>query len=405
MPRSSVSRAARAALFTPFLLAMSLLGACGAGDDGAQQPGQGMPAPEVTVVTLKTQPITLERELPGRVTPHLVAEVRPQVGGIVARRLFEEGSLVEEGSVLYQLDDAAYRADVASAQAAVNRAQAVLETAKRTAERNASLVERGLISREANDNAVSALGTAEADVGVARAALQSARIRLGYARIVAPISGRIGKSSVTQGALVTANQDAPLATIHQVDPVYVDLTQSSSELLALRREIDSGSLQRPDAVDVEILLEDGARYPQAATLAFTDATVNPETDSYLLRALAPNPDGLLMPGMYVRARIVTGQRENGLLVPQQGVSHNARGEPEVMLVGADGNVEQRGIQISGTLGDQWIVEGGLAAGDRVIVEGLQKIRPGSPARAVERGAAVSATAAASNPPSQTSNGN
>ena len=361
-----------------------------------------MPAPEVTVVTLQPQPITLQRELPGRVNPHLVAEVRPQVGGIVAKRLFEEGSLVEEGSVLYQLDDAAYRADVASAQAAVNRAQAVLKAARLTAERNADLLTRGLISREANDNAVSALGTAEADVGVARAALQSSRIRLGYASIVAPISGRIGKSSVTQGALVTANQETPLATINAVDPVFVDLTQSSSELLALRRDIDSGSLQQPEAVAVEILLEDGARYPQAATLAFTDATVNPETDSYLLRALAPNPDGLLMPGMYVRARIVTGQRENGLLVPQQGVSHNARGEPQAMLVGADGNVEQRVIQVGGTLGDQWIVEGGLVAGDRVIVEGLQKIRPGSPARPVERGAA---TAAAANPASQTSNGN
>ncbi|MEZ5485676.1 MAG: efflux RND transporter periplasmic adaptor subunit [Lysobacteraceae bacterium] len=394
MPRSIVSRTARVVLLSSVLLPLTLLTACGGGDGGAQQAGQGMPAPEVTVVTLGTQPITLERELPGRITPHLVAEVRPQVGGIVARRLFEEGSLVEEGSVLYQLDDAAYRADVASAQAAVNRAQAVLKTAKLTAERNADLLTRGLISREANDNAVSALGTAEADVGVARAALQSSRIRLGYASIVAPISGRIGKSSVTQGALVTANQEAPLATINAVDPVYVDLTQSSSELLALRREIDSGSLQQPEAVAVEILLEDGARYPQAATLAFTDATVNPETDSYLLRALAPNPDGLLMPGMYVRARIVTGHRENGLLVPQQGVSHNARGEPQAMLVGADGNVEQRVIQVSGTLGDQWIVEGGLAAGDRVIVEGLQKIRPGAPVRAVEMGAAAAAQAPA-----------
>lgn len=402
MPRLIVSRTARVVLLSSVLLPLTLLTACGGGDGGAQQAGQGMPAPEVTVVTLQPQPITLQRELPGRVNPHLVAEVRPQVGGIVAKRLFEEGSLVEEGSVLYQLDDAAYRADVASAQAAVNRAQAVLKAARLTAERNADLLTRGLISREANDNAVSALGTAEADVGVARAALQSSRIRLGYASIVAPISGRIGKSSVTQGALVTANQETPLATINAVDPVFVDLTQSSSELLALRRDIDSGSLQQPEAVAVEILLEDGARYPQAATLAFTDATVNPETDSYLLRALAPNPDGLLMPGMYVRARIVTGQRENGLLVPQQGVSHNARGEPQAMLVGADGNVEQRVIQVGGTLGDQWIVEGGLVAGDRVIVEGLQKIRPGSPARPVERGAA---TAAAANPASQTSNGN
>jgi membrane fusion protein (multidrug efflux system) len=347
----------------------------------------------VTVVTLVPQTVTLKRELPGRVTPFLVAEVRPQVNGIVARRIFTEGGLVKEGQPLYQIEDATYRADSESANASLARAEATLVTAQLNARRSAELVKLDAVSKQDDENAAAALRLAEADVKAARAAVERANVVLGYARITAPISGRIGKSTVTQGALVTANQAAALATVQQLDPVYVDLTQSSAELLELRRALAAGKLTGTRDLPVRILLEDGTEYDLAGTLAFSDVTVDPTTGSFALRVVVPNPRNVLLPGMYVRAVVGDGERQNALLVPQQGVTHDPKGDTTAMVVAKDGNVELRPVVVSRAIGDKWLVESGLVAGDRVIVEGLQKIRPGAPVQATEVGAAAKASAA------------
>lgn len=368
----------------PLALSVALV-ACG-GDEAPQQ----MPPAPVTVVTLQTQPVTLTRELPGRTAPLLVAEVRPQVNGIVERQLFDEGGLVEAGQALYQLEDAAYQADASSAKAALARAEATLKSAQLTARRSAELAKIDAISKQDNENAIAALRQAEADVGVARAALQGRNVTLDYARISAPISGRIGKSSVTRGALVTANQDTPLATIQQTDPMYVDLSQSSSELLALRKSMAAGTAEQAD-LPVRILLEDGSEYAHDGKLAFSEITVDPSTGSYLLRVEVPNPDHLLLPGMYVRAVVGSAVRQDGLLVPQKGITRDPKGNATAMVVGQDGKVEPRAVKVSRTVGDQWLVEDGLAAGDKVIVEGLQKIKPGAPVQATEAGAESSPT--------------
>lgn len=349
-----------------------LLGACGS---ETASPAAGGATP-VTVVTLAAAPVALTRELPGRTNPYLVAEVRPQASGIVKQRLFTEGGEVKAGETLYQLDDATYRADVNSAKAALARAQATLKSAQLTAARIAELAKIDAVSAQDNENAIAAQRQAEADVGVARAALDGANVVLGYTRIVSPIEGRIGKSAVTQGALVTANQTAALATVQQLDPIYVDLTQSSEELLQLRSELAAGSVTASSDVPVTIMLPDGSRYAHEGTLAFADVSVDPGTGSILLRVLVPNPDNTLLPGMYVRAVVSNGQREQGLLVPQQGITRSPTGEAIAMVVGADNTVEQRTVQVNRTIGDRWLVDTGLAAGDRVIVAGLQKIRPG-----------------------------
>ena len=347
------------------------LAACGGGQQGGEAP-----RPEVTVATLEARPVTITRELPGRTSAWLVAEVRPQVSGIVARRLFAEGGLVEAGEPLYQIDDASYRATANSARAQLRRAEATLVAAKLTARRTAELVEVDAVSRQDNDNAIAALGQAEADVGAARAALDAANVTLGHARITSPISGRIGKSSVTQGALVTANQAAALATVQQLDPIHVDLTQSSTELLELRRSLADGRLQSTEGMPVTILLEDGSEFAHAGSLKFSEVAVDPGTGSYSLRVEVPNPDQVLMPGMYVRAKLGAGVRRDALLVPQQGLARDPKGNTSALVVNAEGVVEQRPVVVSQTIGDQWLVESGLAAGDRVVVEGLQKIAPG-----------------------------
>ena len=348
-------------------------------------PQGGAPIP-VTVVTLKSESVTLTRELPGRSTAYLIAEVRPQVNGLIARRLFEEGSIVKAGQPLYQLDDATYRADANSAEAAFARAQATLVTAELNARRSAELVKIDAVSKQDDENAAAALRQAQADVKAAQAAHDRARVYVGYARITSPITGRIGKSAVTQGALVTANQDAPLTTVQQLDPMYVDLTQSSAELLALRRALAAGSLKGTRDLPVTILLEDGTRYDHAGKLAFSDVTVDPATGSFGLRVVVPNPQYVLLPGMYVRAIVGDGERQDALLVPQQGVTRDPRGQSLAMVVGAGDKVEPRTIQVSRAIGDKWLVEDGLLAGDRVIVEGLQKIRPGAPVQPTEAGA-------------------
>jgi membrane fusion protein, multidrug efflux system len=369
----------RAALLTVTFAAAALAG-CGQGSGG---PPQGPGAMPVTVVTLRAEPVTLVRELPGRTSAYLVAEVRPQVSGIVKARLFTEGATVKAGQALYQIDDATYRADYDVAKANLARSLATLEAARLRARRTGELVKSGVVSAQDNDNAVAALGQAEADVEASRAALTAAAVKLGYARVTAPISGRIGKSAVTEGALVKAEQDAPLATVQQLDPVYVDVTQSSAELLQLRRELAAGTLEQHAALPVAIVLEDGSRYGHDGALEFSDVSVDPGTGSYLLRIKVPNPDRTLLPGMYVRAMVGNGVRPQGLLVPQQGIARDPRGNATALVVGKDGKVEVRVVQASRTIGDKWLVDGGLAAGDRVIVEGLQKVQPGMPVQATE----------------------
>ncbi|HEY9098243.1 MAG TPA: efflux RND transporter periplasmic adaptor subunit [Thiobacillus sp.] len=364
----------------PLVLAVAL-SACG----GEEAPPQQAVTP-VTVVTLKTAPVTLTRELPGRTSPYLVAEVRPQVSGIVKRRLFVEGGLVTAGQPLYQLDDAAARADASSAHAQLARAQATLKSAQLTAARTAQLAKIDAVSKQDNENAIAALHQAEADVGVARAAVQGRNVTLNYARITASISGRIGKSSVTQGALVTANQAEPLATVQQLNPIYVDLTQSSSELLQLRKSLAAGTLESTKTLPVQILLEDGTPFSHLGKLAFSEVTVDPSTGSFALRVVVDNPDNILLPGMYVRAVVGNGVREDAILVPQQGIARDPKGSATAMVVGEDGKVAARQVKVSRTVGDQWLVEDGLVAGDRVIIEGLQKVKPGMPVQATEKSA-------------------
>ncbi|PZO08229.1 MAG: efflux transporter periplasmic adaptor subunit [Lysobacteraceae bacterium] len=374
-----------------FSLLLAVSGALALSACGGEPAPQAMPTPEVAVVTLKDQPVRLTRELAGRTTPFLVAEVRPQVTGIIKGRLFEEGSLVKAGDPLYEIDASAYRATRDSARAALAGAEAALTSSRLAANRSRELAAAKLVSAQDNERAAAAFQQAQADVAAARANLQSTEVTLGYASITAPISGRIGKSSVTQGALVTANQAQALATIQQLDPMYVDLAQSSTELLALRKELAAGTLEQADGVPVKILLEDGSPYGQDGRLEFAGVTVDPTTGSYALRVLVPNAESLLLPGMYVRAVVDMGQRPNGILVPQQGITRDAKGHAVAMVVTPDGKVEQRTVQTSHTLGDQWLVDDGLRAGDRVIVEGLQKVKPGGDAKAVEAGAASAST--------------
>ena len=377
---SQFSAAVRAAAGSITLLTLA---ACGG---KAQGPG-GMPPAQVTVVTLKTAPVTLQRELPGLVSARQVAEVRPQVSGLVKRVLFREGGQVGAGQGLYELDDAIYKVALRSAEAARMRAEAGYETAKRSAERGTELIKNHMISVQDNDNLQSALHQAEADLATAQAAAEGARINVAYAHITSPISGRIGKSAVTAGALVVANQPDPLARVQMLETVYVDLTQSSGEWLQLQQELAAGGTGSGQS-EVHIKLEDGSDYPVTGQLQFSDVSVEPGTGSFLLRVLVPNPKGLLLPGMYVRATIVEGVLPNGLLAPQRGITRDPKGNAIAMVVGADNKVELRNVTTARAVGDQWLVASGLAAGDRVIVEGLQKIQPGMPVQPAEAVAAA-----------------
>ena len=363
----------------PLTLAVALT-AC-----GGEQQAQQRPATPVTVVTLAPETTTLTRELPGRTNAYQIAEVRPQVSGIVAERLFKEGGLVKAGQPLYQLDNAAYKASAATAQAQLARAKATLSAARLTATRSQELAKIDAVSKQDNEDSIAALRQAEAELASGQAGVQSAQVTLGYAKITSPISGRIGKSSVTQGALVTANQPAALATVQQLDPIYVDLTQSANELLQLRKGLASGTIEDGRSLPVTILLEDGSEFEHKGEMEFSEVSVDPTTGSYALRVKVANPDHLLLPGMYVRAVIGGGVRQNAILVPQKGISRDPKGHAIAMLVNAENKVEKREIKVSRTIGDKWLVEEGLAAGDRVIVEGLQKIQPDAPVQATEAG--------------------
>ncbi|GHT82974.1 MexX family efflux pump subunit [Betaproteobacteria bacterium] len=352
-----------------------MLAAC----NSDQAPPQASGPVSVGVVVAKIESAPLVTELPGRTTPYLVAELRPQVTGLIQKRLFTEGSTVNAGQTLYQIDPATYQAAYDSAAANLARAQANLTNTRLKAERYADLVKVEAVSRQANDDADAALKLAEADVAAARAAIEKTRIDLDFTRLRAPISGRIGRSLVTPGALVTANQASALATVQQLDPIYVDLTQSSADMQRLRREIAEGTLSsntRDHDLPVRLVLEDGSEYGQEGKLAFSEVSVDPNTGSVTLRARFPNPNGELLPGMYVRARLVQGQTEQAILLPHAAVSHDPRGNAQVVLVNAENQAEPRPVQLRGTQGKHWIVTGGIAAGDQVIVEGLQKIRPG-----------------------------
>lgn len=365
----------------PLLLAAALAGAGCGGRSGAPQ-AQG--PVEVGVVTIAPTAVTLSRELPGRTAAYRVAEVRARVNGIVQRRLFTEGSDVKEGQRLFVIDPAPYEAALEGARAALAKAEAALGNAQLQAQRYAELVKDAAVSRQESDTAAAALKSAEAEVAGARAAEQVARINLGYTVVTAPVSGRIGRSAVTEGAFVQASQATLLATVQQLDPVYVDVAQSTSEVLRLRRDLESGRLQAaaPGQAKVRLVTDDGREYPQAGTLQFTDVTVDPGTGSVTLRALFPNPRAELLPGMFVRARLEEGVSPQALLVPQVGVTRDQKGMPVALVVGADGKVERRQLVTDRVVGDAWLVTEGIKAGDQVVVEGVQKVRPGAQVRPV-----------------------
>jgi membrane fusion protein (multidrug efflux system) len=353
----------------------------------------------VGVVTVQPQRVALTTELSGRTSPYLMAEVRPQVSGIIQKRVFSEGSDVKAGQVLYQIDPATYQAAYSSAKAALARAEANVTAVRLKAERYRDLVKIKAVSQQDYDDAEASLKQAEADVASANAAVETARINLAYTRVTAPISGRIGRSSVTDGALVTANQPAALATIQQLSTMYVDVTQSSADLLKLKHNLASGLLKDSGTAQakVKLMLEDGSPYPLSGTLKFSEVTVDQSTGSITLRAVFPNPQQTLLPGMFVRAILEEGVSEQAILVPQRGVTRDPKGDAMVMVVGAEEKVEPRLIKVVRTVGDNWLVSEGLKSGDRVILEGIQKARPGTPVKAVPFGAKPQAASAPAGP--------
>lgn len=361
--------------------------AAGCGKQGAAVAKAPGTPPEVGVEVVKPQRVALTTELSGRTCAYLIAEVRPQVGGIILKRRFTEGADVKAGEVLYEIDPASYQAAYSSAKAALARAEANLIPARLRAGRYQDLVKINAVSQQDYDDASAALKLAEADLEAGKAALETARINLAYTRVTAPISGRIGRSSVTDGALVTASQPAALATIQDLSSMYVDVTQSSAELLRLKQNLASGLLKSNGAAQaqVKLLLEDGSSYPLPGRLKFSEVTVDQSTGSITLRAVFPNPKQILLPGMFVRAILEEGVREQAILVPQRGVTRNPAGNAMVMVVGGEEKVEPRVVKVVRTVGDDWLVSEGLKAGDRVILEGLQKARPGTPVKAVPFG--------------------
>jgi len=364
----------RLTLYLVLCFVVISLSACSKSKDKSE----AKPAPEVGVVTVQQQAQPIMVELPGRTSARMIAEIRPQVGGIIQKRAFTEGSNVNAGDLLYQIEPAIYQAAFASADASVQKASASLAAITSRADRYAALVKLNAVSRQDDDDIRAAVKQAEADLALAKAALASARINLDFTRIVAPIAGRVDTSSVTAGALVTANQVTALTMVQQLDPIYVDVTQSSSELLRLKRELASGSLKTSgsNATRIKVVLEDGSIYPHLGILKVSGITVNPTSGAVTLRAIVPNKEGLLLPGMYVRAQLQEAVNEHAILVPQQGVSRNARGEPTVLLVNAENKVELRVVAADNSIGNQWLVSGGLKTGEQVIVEGMQRIKVG-----------------------------
>lgn len=382
-PRRS-ARQTRTTSIGRFPAGLLLLGAllAGCSDDkeaAGQSPAGASQAPQVEVVTVTASDVPLTTELPGRTRAYQIAEVRPQVGGIIESRDFKEGSDVEEGQALYHIDARTYRADVASAKASLARAEASLHTSNLQAKRFKQLVARKMVSQQNYDDAVATVGEGRADVASAKASLTSAQINLDYSVVTSPISGRIGKSSVTKGALVTASQDTSLATVQQLDPIYIDVTQSASEVLRLKRELaeNRDASAAPEQAPVELVMEDGSVYAAKGKLQFADVSVDEGTGMVTLRALFPNEDELLLPGMFVRARLTEAVAKDAILVPQKAVSRDNQGNANVMVVNAENKVEAKQVVIGQAIDNQWLVTSGLNSGDKVIVSGLQKIKPGA----------------------------
>ena len=341
-------------------------------EQAAQQP------PAVGVVTLKTEPLKISTELPGRTSAYRVAEVRPQVSGIILKRNFVEGSDVKAGQSLYQIDPATYQAAYDSAKGDLTQAQANARIAQLTVKRYKPLLGTKYISQQDYDTAVATAAQNDAAVQVAKANVETARINLAYTKVTSPISGRIGKSSVTEGALVQSAQTNALATVQQLDPMYVDVTQSSEDFMRLRSELESGQLKQNDGkANVTLLMQNGSSYAQTGTLEFSDVTVDETTGSITIRAIVPNPNHTLLPGMFVRARLDEGINPNAMLVPQQAVTRTPTGQATVMVVGADNKVESRQVTTSQAIGDKWLVTDGVKAGERVISTGLQRAKPGA----------------------------
>jgi membrane fusion protein, multidrug efflux system len=359
---------------------LALAGAC-----GHKKEAPAPQAPQVKVVTLRTQSVSLTTDLPGRTVAYRVAEIRPQVSGVILKRMFIEGSEVKAGQQLYQIDPALYRA-------AYESAVATAASAKSQAERYQPLAEVNAVSKQDYDNAV-------AQAAQTRAAADTARINLVYTRLLSPIAGRIGRSSVTEGALVTGDQALSLATVQQLDPIYVDVTQPSAVLLRLKRALAAGQLEQSgdNQAQVHLVLEDGTNYKPTGKLQFAEVSVDATTGSVTLRALFPNPDRLLLPGMFVREQIVEGRRTDAILVPQLAVTHDQKGDPTALIVNPDNKVELRPIVTDRAIGDMWLVTEGLKAGERVVVEGLQFAHPGSAVRPEEAAPAAATAAAASAP--------
>ncbi|RJP68477.1 MAG: efflux RND transporter periplasmic adaptor subunit [Candidatus Abyssobacteria bacterium SURF_17] len=366
------------------VLAFFLLGGCHS-ERGGQ--AASAPVPEVATETIETHQVELNTELPGRTSAYLVAEIRPQVNGIIQKRLFKEGSDVKAGELLYQIDPALFQVAHDSAKASLGKAQANLSSIQLRAERYKDLLADKVVSQQDYDDATAALEQARAEIEYWKTAVEAARINLGYARVTAPISGRIGRSSVTDGALVTAYQPMSLATIQQLDPIYVDVTQSSAELLRLKRSLETGRLSADgrNQRKVRLLLEDATPYSLEGTLQFRDVTVDPATGSFTLRIVVPNPEHLLLPGMFVRAIVQEGMAEDAILVPQQGVTRNPKGEPIALIVDETDTVQQRMLTLDRAIGDQWLVSSGLSRGERLIVEGMLNVRPGDAVKVVSPG--------------------
>ena len=366
----------RARLNGALVLAVAFVAACSSKKEAPPAP----PPVAVKVITLTPQSVSLTTDLPGRTVPYKVAEIRPQVSGVIQKRMFIEGSDVKEGQQLYQIDPALY-------QAAYDSAAATAESSRQTVERYKPLTEVNAVSKLDFDNAVAAAAQN-------KAAADTARINLVYTRLLSPISGRIGRSAVTEGALVTANQATSLATVQQLDPIYVDVTQPSAVLLRLKRELAAGELVQTggNEAEVHLMLEDGSHYKVPGKLQFAEVQVDQTTGSVTLRALFPNPDKLLLPGMFVREQIEEGRRTDALLVPQVAVTHNQRGDPTALVVNAENKVELRSLVTERAIGDKWLVTDGLKAGDRVIVEGLQFAKPGATVKPEEQPAAPAVAA-------------
>jgi len=347
------------------------------------EPPQGG-TPEVATVTVSTQQVVLTTELPGRTSAYRIAEIRPQVSGIIQKRLFTEGTDVKAGEVLYQIDPAPFQAALDNARGALGRAEANLPAVRLRFERYRDLLADKAVSQQDYDDATAAMKQVEADIQYWKATVESARINLGYTRVTAPISGRIGKSNVTEGALVTAHQPMALATIQQLDPIYVDVPQSTTETLLLRRRLEEGRLKHDgkNQNKVKLILEDGTIYPMEGTLQFRDVTVDPTTGSVVLRAVFPNPKRVLLPGMFVRAVVKEGVNKQAVLIPQQAVSRDPKGNPITLIVDAESKVQQRMLTLDRAIGDKWFVSSGVSPGDRVIVEGVQRVRPGASVKVV-----------------------